>query len=34
MGATKNYLIDMDGVLISGARLIPGADQFMERLKR
>jgi NagD protein len=29
----KNYLIDMDGVLISGNTLIPGADQFIERLK-
>jgi NagD protein len=30
---TKNYLIDMDGVLISGSTLIPGADQFIERLR-
>ncbi len=29
----KNYLIDMDGVLISGPRMIPGADQFIARLK-
>ena len=29
----KNYLIDMDGVLVSGKRLIPGADKFIERLK-
>lgn len=29
----KNYLIDMDGVLISGVPLFP-ADQFIERLKR
>ena len=29
----KNYLIDMDGVLISGRAIIPGADQFIERLK-
>lgn len=29
----KNYLIDMDGVLVHGKRLIPGADQFIERLK-
>lgn len=30
---TKNYLIDMDGVLINGQILIPGADQFIERLR-
>jgi NagD protein len=29
----KNYLIDMDGVLIRGNRIIPGADLFIERLK-
>lgn len=29
----KNYLIDMDGVLVSGSTLIPGADEFIERLK-
>jgi NagD protein len=29
----KNYLIDMDGVLISGKHIIPGADAFIERLK-
>lgn len=28
----KNFLIDMDGVLISGSTLIPGADGFLERL--
>ncbi|MDZ4158219.1 MAG: HAD-IIA family hydrolase [Anaerolineaceae bacterium] len=28
----KNYLIDMDGVLVSGATLIPGADAFIEKL--
>lgn len=28
----KNYLIDMDGVLISGKHIIPGADAFIERL--
>jgi NagD protein len=32
MKPPKNYLIDMDGVLISGDVLIPGADQFIERL--
>lgn len=29
----KNYLIDMDGVLIKGSTLIPGADQFINRLR-
>jgi NagD protein len=29
----KHYLTDMDGVLVSGRTLIPGADQFIERLK-
>jgi NagD protein len=29
----KNYLIDMDGVLISGSTLIPGADAFIQRLR-
>ena len=33
MTPLKNYLIDMDGVLISGRTIIPGADQFIERLK-
>lgn len=28
-----NYLIDMDGVLVRGQNLIPGADQFIERLR-
>lgn len=28
----KNYLIDMDGVLVSGTTMIPGADQFIARL--
>ncbi|MEI7988470.1 MAG: HAD-IIA family hydrolase [Chloroflexota bacterium] len=29
----KNYLIDMDGVLVSGKVLIEGADGFIQRLK-
>ena len=29
----KNYLIDMDGVLVSGSVVIPGADKFIARLK-
>jgi NagD protein len=28
----KNYLIDMDGVLVTGKTLIPGAEQFIERM--
>jgi NagD protein len=30
---TKSYLIDMDGVLVSGHTVIPGAFEFIERLK-
>ncbi len=33
MKPPKSYLIDMDGVLISGRTIIPGADRFIERLK-
>jgi NagD protein len=29
----KNYLIDMDGVLIHGSSLIPGADGFIAKLR-
>ena len=29
----KNYLIDMDGVLVSGRTIIPGADEFIHRLQ-
>jgi len=29
----KNYLMDMDGVLISGRSIVPGADTFIRRLK-
>jgi NagD protein len=28
----KNYLIDMDGVLVRGSALVPGADGFVGRL--
>lgn len=31
--APKNYLIDMDGVLIRGNTPIPGADGFIDRLR-
>lgn len=33
MQPPKNYLIDMDGVLISGQAMIPDADRFMARLQ-
>jgi NagD protein len=33
MEATRNYITDMDGVLVSGQTIIPGADQFLQRLK-
>ena len=33
MEPPQNYIIDMDGVLISGGTMIPGADLFLERLK-
>ena len=29
----KNYLIDMDGVIVQGATLIPGATDFIQRLR-
>ena len=29
---SKSYLIDMDGVIVRGSELIPGADQFLARL--
>jgi len=29
----KSFLIDMDGVLVRGPHLVPGADAFIERLK-
>ena len=29
----KNYLIDMDGVLVHGNRVVPGAVEFIDRLK-
>jgi NagD protein len=33
MSSLKHYLIDMDGVLVRGRNMIPGADQFIARLK-
>jgi NagD protein len=32
MGVYKNYLMDMDGVLVRGRTAIPGADEFIARL--
>ncbi len=29
----KNFLIDMDGVLVHGSKMIPGADKFIESLR-
>jgi NagD protein len=33
MGPPKSYLVDMDGVLVSGRTMIVGADAFLERLR-
>ena len=33
MNTPKNYIIDMDGVLISGNTIIPGAEQFINLLR-
>ena len=33
MEPPKNYLMDMDGVLITGSVMVPGADRFIEKLK-
>lgn len=33
MEPPKNYLIDMDGVLVTGGTPIPGADAFLDRLQ-
>ncbi len=29
----KNFLIDMDGVLVQGKKMIPGADKFIQTLR-
>lgn len=31
--AASNWLCDMDGVLISDGRMVPGADKFLDRLR-
>ncbi len=33
MEPPKNYFIDMDGVLVRGGAIIPGADRFLARLR-
>ncbi len=33
MQPAKNYITDMDGVLVSGRTIIPGADRFIERVQ-
>src|SRR5438094_2669845 len=33
MDDIKNYLMDMDGVIVRGATLIPGAAEFVQRLR-
>ena len=33
MPKSSNYLIDMDGVLIYGKKMVPGANEFIQRLK-
>lgn len=33
MNAPRHYLIDMDGVLLRGRTIIPGADAFISRLQ-
>jgi NagD protein len=33
MDNIKNYLIDMDGVILRGTTLIPGAAEFLQRLR-
>ena len=30
----KNYICDMDGVLVFGSQVVPGANQFIQRLQR
>ena len=32
MGKSKSFIIDMDGVLVKGEELIPGADLFIDKL--
>jgi NagD protein len=32
MSKNKTYILDMDGVLVTGNKAIPGAQQFIQRL--
>ena len=34
MEPVKNYLMDMDGVLVTGTNIVPSADKFLARLKQ
>jgi NagD protein len=34
MQPPKSYILDMDGVLVSGRTMIPGADAFIKRLEK
>lgn len=34
METKKNIITDMDGVLVKGAEMIPGADKFIKRLQK
>lgn len=34
METQKNYLLDMDGVLVRGRELVPGADEFIDELTK
>lgn len=34
MTKRKNFLLDMDGVLVRGKSLVPGADVFLQRLRQ
>lgn len=34
METIKNYIIDMDGVLVRGSQMIPGADKFIRALEQ
>ena len=33
MEGIKNYLTDMDGVLVRGSKVIPGATEFIQKLQ-
>jgi NagD protein len=33
MDTPKNYLMDMDGVLVTGTNIVPGAEKFIARLR-